>query len=171
MMKRLRSGYFVQTDTNSCGPIATFNAEKWLGRDVTVNDNDKIKVWKTLGPRRKLCKTSHNNFPMRGTKPPSMSQALNKLRIKYQETTDLELMKQSLNNGHSMILLYSFGKYIPGCRIDAHYVFVYKDRSNIYLINDDKQHFKTWKTFSSYCLENNPTDHQENKFPRAWIID
>lgn len=166
-MKRLRNGYFIQTDTNSCGPVATFNVEKWIGREIKNTD------WETLGPRRKLCRTSHNNFPMRGTKPPSLSQALSKLNINYTETYDTNMMKKALDNNKCFILLYTFGKYIPGCRVNAHYVFVYKNDKNdknIHVINDDRIYFKSWKSFREYYLDTIKI-YEDHKYPQAWIID
>ena len=61
-------------------------------------------------------------------------------------------------------------------RIDAHYIFVHMDKNNnktknrIYVENDDRKYFNSWKTFSEYYLYDNPKDGDGNYYPIAWVI-
>jgi hypothetical protein len=164
-MEFLPSGYLNQTDTNSCGPIATFNAEIFQGKRYTDCG------WNVLGPRRYMLNTRHNNFPVRGTLPEDMSRVLSELGVSNYKTTDTTKMKYSLEKGDALILLVSYDdNVVPGCRIHAHYLFVYSDSGRIYVVNSDRKYFTKWNTFNKKYLLNNPSDAEGNRYPVAWIV-
>ncbi len=184
-MEFLKSGYLTQTDNNSCGPIATINAEIWkaLVSTKTVIGTEPNKTepnkptgtgWETLGPRRYLLRTKHNNYPVRGTLWEDMDRVLRQLGVSHTMTTNLEYMRKALNKGQSLIVMYSYSdqKVIPGCRIEAHYIFVYPDlvTGRIYVVNEDRKYFNTWETFEQTYLSNNPSDAEGNNYPRCWVV-
>lgn len=165
-MDFLRSGYLYQTDNNSCGPIATLNAEIWLGKTFSETG------WEVLGPRRYLLRTRHNNFPVRGTLWEDMDRTLKTLNLSNTMLLEPTLMKNELERGNALIVMVSYEdqKVIPGCRIEAHYFFVYRQKSRIMVINEDRKYFQKWETFSQTYLKNNPSDAEGNTYPRAWVI-
>lgn len=165
-MQLINSGYFNQTDDNSCGPIATLNAEIWQGKSYDTDG------WEILEPRRYLLKTRHNNFPVRGTLWEDMDRVVRELGISQIMTTDLITMKQALEKGDALIVMISYSdqRVTPGCRIDAHYIFVYPENNSIHVVNEVENFFANWETFEQKYLSNNPADSDGNVFPRAWIV-
>lgn len=126
-----------------------------------------------LGPRRYILGTRHNNFPVRGTLWEDMSEFLFKQNLSKNTTTNIDVMKQSLENGDALIVMISYPdqKIYKNCRIDAHYIFVYVDKNNrIMIVNEDRKYFNSWETFEKTYLQNNPTDADGNIYPRGWVV-
>ena len=176
-MEQVRSGYFEQTDHISCGPIATLNAEIWLGKSVGKSVIDTIRnkneEWSVLGPRRKLCNTKYNNYPYRGTLWEDMSRALSRLGIVYASTTDINCIKSSLESGYGIILLYQKPNNYQNPNNyqktnEYHYIFVYADGNRTYTINGDQKYYTRWDTFERSCLSS--LSNSKNNYSRAWII-
>lgn len=163
-MELLKSGYLIQTDTISCGPVATLNAEIWQGKSISDS-------WDVLGPRRKLLNTRYNNFPVRGTLPEDMDMGLVKLGLSYNSTTSRGQMLYELERGNALILLFfrSNQTIVEGCRIKAHYIFVYQEKNRIKIANDERKYFTKWETFEKEYLTNN-THAIGNVYPMAWVV-
>ncbi len=159
-------GYLSQTDTQSCGPVVTLNAEIWQGKQYISCG------WEVLGPRRYLLNTSYNNFPVRGTLWEDMSRSLSQLGISNSMLARVSRMKQELEKGNALIVMYTYPDQtvVPGCRIEGHYVFVYPSDGRIYITNHDRKYFTKWETFERTVLKDNPTDAEGNIYPRAWVI-
>jgi len=154
---RFQHRFLLQRDSYSCGAVAIHNAHVW--RKGTASPWDQIT---------RDCQATEAN----GTYSEYIS-----IGISTVKSTNVSRIKQWLDHGHGIILLYCDSHH----KSDAHYVFAHKDKHNIkvynmmsYGKNPDYMHrLVNWAQFESRCLQPH-SNVLENGFdqiyPLAWRI-
>jgi hypothetical protein len=151
-MKRRRDGYYVQTDSYVCSPVAIINALKYKGElDLSKYNLENLKKkYKTT--RRLGTEKNHFYTAMRdifGSIPRSVS---------------VRNIKKYLEQGRSMILVYPLESTSPA----GHCIFIKADKK-IEIINGAVAEITKWNDLYEHLM--NVWGKNRDERAVAWIID